>query len=174
MMPRKTRHDDAHACTTLPTWIGTLLIEASARGITAVRRPPTANESEDRKEDQHLGDTAAADWARRAREQLSQYLSGERATFDLQLDLAGTPFQCAARTALVTIPYGHTITYQEQASRCGYPDAHRAVASANARNPIPLLLPCHRVIRGDGRPSGFIWGEDTRRELLELELRHRH
>jgi methylated-DNA-[protein]-cysteine S-methyltransferase len=103
-------------------------------------------------------------------EQLAQYFDGERTTFDIPIAFdGGTPFQQAVWRALTEIPYGETISYGELARRIGRPDRARAVGSANGRNPIPVIVPCHRVIGADGSLVGFGGGLERKRILLELE-----
>ncbi len=104
-------------------------------------------------------------------EQLHEYFSAQRQKFDLPLDLRGTPFQVRAWRALASIPYGQMATYKEQAQRIGSPTAVRAVGAANGRNPLSIVLPCHRVIGSDGSLTGFAGGLATKRALLEFELR---
>jgi len=101
--------------------------------------------------------------------QLDAYFDGSRTSFDLQLDLHGTPFQRQAWRALAEIPFGETRTYAEQAARLGRPTAFRAVGAANGRNPLSIVLPCHRVIGSDGSLTGFAGGLDAKRWLLEHE-----
>lgn len=103
--------------------------------------------------------------------QLDEYFAGERRSFDLPLDPVGTDFQLAAWRALREIPYGTTATYAEQAARLGDRNKARAVGAANARNPLSIVVPCHRVVGTDGRLTGFAGGVDTKRSLLELEAR---
>jgi methylated-DNA-[protein]-cysteine S-methyltransferase len=103
--------------------------------------------------------------------QLLEYFDGERRTFELPLDPVGTPFQRRCWLALSSIPYGRTISYGEQARRLGHPRAARAVEAANARNPISIVLPCHRVVGADGALTGYGGGLDTKRALLEHEAR---
>ncbi len=102
-------------------------------------------------------------------QQLGEYFRGERRTFDLPLAPRGTAFQLATWRALSTIPYGETISYEELARRVGRPAASRAVGAANGANPLPIVVPCHRVIGKDGSLTGFGGGLDTKRALLELE-----
>jgi len=104
-----------------------------------------------------------------ARIQLEEYLDGERTQFDIELDLRGTEFQQQAWRALADIPYGSTATYGEQATRLGRPKAARAIGSANRRNPISIILPCHRVIGASGDLVGFAGGIETKRDLLAFE-----
>jgi methylated-DNA-[protein]-cysteine S-methyltransferase len=103
--------------------------------------------------------------------QLDEYFAGSRTSFDLPLDLRGTPFQQQAWRALASIPYGETRTYAEQAVRLGRPTAFRAVGAANGRNPISIVLPCHRVIGSDGSLTGFAGGLEAKRWLLDHERR---
>ncbi|MBL9077905.1 MAG: methylated-DNA--[protein]-cysteine S-methyltransferase [Planctomycetes bacterium] len=101
--------------------------------------------------------------------QLEQYFAGERRTFDLELAPAGTPFQQRAWRALRRIPFGATRSYQQQAAAIGNPRAMRAVGAANGRNPIAIVVPCHRVIGKDGSLVGFGGGLDCKRRLLAHE-----
>ena len=100
--------------------------------------------------------------------QLDEYFAGTRTAFDLPLDLHGTPFQLAAWQALAEIPYGETRTYGEQADRIGRPSAVRAIGAANGRNPVSIVLPCHRVIGSNGSLVGFGGGLEVKAALLEL------
>jgi methylated-DNA-[protein]-cysteine S-methyltransferase len=104
-----------------------------------------------------------------AREQLAEYFAGERHEFDLPLRPAGTPFQRAVWDALREIPYGETAGYGELANRLGRPGAARAVGLANGRNPIAIVVPCHRVIGAAGALTGYGGGLERKRYLLELE-----
>jgi methylated-DNA-[protein]-cysteine S-methyltransferase len=103
--------------------------------------------------------------------QLTEYFAGKRQLFDLPLDLHGTPFQVKAWRSLADIAYGTTASYGEQADRLGAPKAVRAVGSANGRNPISVVLPCHRVVASNGSLAGFAGGLDAKRWLLEFESR---
>ena len=107
-----------------------------------------------------------------ARQQLTEYFAGERKTFDLPLKLGGTDFQMSVLQALRQIPYGETATYADIAERIGRPKAVRAVGAANGRNPIPIIVPCHRVIGSHGDLTGFGGGLDTKEALLRLEAEH--
>lgn len=106
---------------------------------------------------------------RAAGAQLAEFLLGERRTFDLPLRPAGTDFQRAAWAALLEIPYGETRSYREQAEVVGRPTAVRAVGAANGRNPIPIVIPCHRVIGSAGALTGYAGGVDLKVRLLDLE-----
>jgi methylated-DNA-[protein]-cysteine S-methyltransferase len=102
--------------------------------------------------------------------QLEAYFDGELVSFDLPLELHGTEFQRECWLALATIPYGQTVSYGEQARRLGLgSDKARAVGAANGQNPLPIVLPCHRVIGADGSLTGFGGGLHVKRFLLELE-----
>ena len=103
------------------------------------------------------------------RGQLDEYFSGSRKDFDLPLAPQGTPFQKQVWHMLATIPYGQTISYAQLAQRVGKPTAMRAVGAANGRNPLPIVLPCHRVIGADGSLTGFGGGLPTKQFLLQLE-----
>ena len=116
-----------------------------------------------------------AQWAadpapfRAASTQLAEYFAGERRSFDLPLAPRGTAFQRHVWHALTLIPYGHTISYGELARRIGNPSASRAVGLANGANPLPIIVPCHRVIGADGSLTGFGGGLPIKRKLLALE-----
>ena len=104
--------------------------------------------------------------------QLHQYFAGERRAFDLQLGPAGTDFQRRVWLQLRDIPYGQAISYGELARRVGDPNASRAVGAANGRNPISIIVPCHRVIGSSGSLVGFGGGVDTKRWLIDHECQH--
>ncbi len=101
--------------------------------------------------------------------QLTEYFAGTRREFSVTLALAGTDFQLTVWRALQAIPYGETVSYGELAKRIGQPTAPRAVGLANGSNPIPIIVPCHRVIGADGSLTGFGGGIPTKRKLLVLE-----
>lgn len=107
-----------------------------------------------------------------ARQQLSEYFEGSRQSFDLNLRPDGTEFQLRVLEELQQIPYGSTVSYGDVAERIGKPKAVRAVGAANGRNPIPIVIPCHRVIGSDGKMTGFGGGIPTKKALLRLELEH--
>ena len=106
---------------------------------------------------------------RETRRQLDDYFDGKRRVFDLPLAPRGTAFQQQVWMALRDIPYGETISYAQLAQRLGTPTATRAVGAANGRNPLPIVVPCHRVIGADGSLTGFGGGLPTKRFLLQLE-----
>ncbi|MGH2889503.1 MAG: methylated-DNA--[protein]-cysteine S-methyltransferase [Solirubrobacteraceae bacterium] len=105
----------------------------------------------------------------RVAEQLDEYFSGSRRRFELELDLAGTPFQLAVWRALLQIPYGETVSYAHVARAIGRVERVRAVGAANGRNPIAIIVPCHRVIGADGSLTGYGGGLERKRALLDLE-----
>ena len=118
---------------------------------------------------------AGSDWQEDKQEfktviqQLDEYFQGNRTTFDLELAPKGTPFQKSVWKELSNIPFGETINYGELAVRVGNPKASRAVGAANGKNPIPIIVPCHRVIGKNGTLTGFGGGLDVKKQLLELE-----
>ena len=103
------------------------------------------------------------------RRQLTDYFAGERTEFDVPLSLHGTEFQLQVLEELKLIPYGETTSYGDIAKRIGRPKAVRAVGAANGRNPIPIIVPCHRVIGSSGHLTGFGGGLDAKTALLRLE-----
>ena len=164
-----TTTDSIHAActaqTTIATPLGPLLLARTANGLagawfagqkhhpeplTAVRRPDDA-------------------LLRRAAEQLLAYFAGESSGFDVPLDLHGTAFQRRVWAALRQIPTGRTLTYGEIARSIGSPSAVRAVGGAVGRNPLSVIVPCHRVVGTDGSMTGYAGGVERKRALLELE-----
>jgi methylated-DNA-[protein]-cysteine S-methyltransferase len=159
---------DALSMTTMDTPVGELTLVASDEGLRAVLWP------QERAGRVPLGETngagaAADDVLAAARQQLAEYFAGDRTSFDLPLDPVGTEFQQQAWQVLRTIPYGHTMTYGEQASRLGGAQKARAVGAANGRNPISIVVPCHRVVGSTGSLTGFAGGLDTKAWLLGHE-----
>jgi methylated-DNA-[protein]-cysteine S-methyltransferase len=114
----------------------------------------------------------AGDFAEVVR-QLDEYFAGARSEFTVPVAPVGTPFQMAVWQQLTTIGYGQTATYAQIARTLGGPTLIRAVGAANARNPISIIVPCHRVIGSDGSLTGYAGGLDRKRFLLDLEARHR-
>jgi methylated-DNA-[protein]-cysteine S-methyltransferase len=150
---------------TVASPIGPLTLVASASGLRALRWPSDAPEP-------IPGDPGHPVLSRAAGE-LAAYFDGRLRAFTLPLDLVGTEFQRRAWTALASIPYGATTTYGELAEQQGDRRRARAVGAANGRNPVPIVLPCHRVLGADGSLTGFGGGLDVKRFLLDLEARHR-
>lgn len=147
--------------THIPSPIGQLTLVASELGLAALHM-----ESHPVPLDGLLLDDSCFAEARR---QLDAYFAGALRSFDLPLDLQGTPFQLQVWRALLEIPYGETVSYGEQARRIGNPKGVRAVGLANGRNPISIIVPCHRVIGKNGSLTGYGGGLDRKRFLLELE-----
>lgn len=154
--------------TTLQTAIGPLLL-AGQSGRLSLISFATAQQPHEPQPDWQRNDAAFAD----AKQQLAEYFAGERHSFDLSLELSGTPFQRDVLAALQQIPYGETRSYSDIAATIGRPKAVRAVGAANARNPLPIVLPCHRVIGKGGSLTGFGGGLEVKEQLLDLERRHR-
>lgn len=146
------------------TPIGPLTVAADAQGIRYILFPENRYDAPGHEGWRH--DPEALEDARR---QLLEYFDGQRRDFDLPLAPQGTAFQQQVWRTLAEIPYGQTWTYTELAQRIGNPKAVRAVGSANGRNPLPIVLPCHRVIGADGSLTGFGGGLPTKAALLRLE-----
>ena len=147
--------------TTCPSPLGQLLLAGDEDALRALHLP-----------NRHArgGDWVSAEQPfARAVEQLEEYFAGERRTFQLPLAASGTPFEEAVWDALSAIPYGETRSYGEVARAVGRPDRARAVGSANARNPLAIIVPCHRVIGSDGSLTGYGGGLERKQALLALE-----
>ena len=170
---------------TMPSPIGelTLASDGSALvGIYMTKQPPRSGDG-----DGTMGlapgtsveGIVRADWVRDdhalrdARRQLEAYFAGDLTLFDLPIGLHGTPFQLQVWEALRSIPYGETVSYAEIARRIGNTTAVRAVGAANGRNPVPIIVPCHRVIGADGSLTGYGGGVERKQWLLEHEGRVR-
>ena len=117
----------------------------------------------------HISDSEIHDSVNDAVTQLDEYFNGARRDFELPLDLQGTEFQVAAWNALADIPYGHTASYGQQAASIGRPKAVRAIGGANGRNPVGIVLPCHRIVGADGSLTGFGGGIEVKKWLLDHE-----
>ena len=150
---------------TVASPVGPLLIAADDHGLRAIEFPDNRHPVR-RDPDWHDGDSAVL---QRAEAQLAEYFAGARRHFDLPLSPRGTPFQLRTWQALRDIGFGETISYAELARRIDQPAAVRAVGAANGRNPLPIVVPCHRVIGTDGSLTGFGGGLPTKRFLLRLE-----
>jgi methylated-DNA-[protein]-cysteine S-methyltransferase len=146
--------------------IGTLLLAGTDAGLCVLGLPEGKRRP-----------VPAVDWTREdgafaeARQQLASYFDGRLRAFSLPLDPRGTAFQLRVWRALQQIPYGDTLSYGELAARIGQPSAGRAVGLANGRNPLPIVVPCHRVIGRDGTLTGYGGGLGAKRFLLDLERR---
>lgn len=146
---------------TLRTVVGLLRVTADDVGIVAIERVNRSVEV--------VGGTKANRHAEQAVRQLREYFAGKRRRFDVPLHLEGTAFQERAWAAMRKIPYGATISYAQQAKQIGKPRATRAVGTANGANPIPIIVPCHRVVASDGSLGGYALGLTMKRRLLALE-----
>ncbi|MSS01685.1 methylated-DNA--[protein]-cysteine S-methyltransferase [Floccifex porci] len=104
--------------------------------------------------------------------QLIEYFEGKRKEFEIPFDVSGTSFQIKVWNEVLKIPYGQTKSYQEIASLIGNPKASRAIGMAVHKNPIPFIIPCHRVIGKKGKLTGYAYGLSFKRELLEMEKKH--
>lgn len=159
---------DTLSTTAMDTPIGELTLVAGAQGLRAVLWP-SERAGRVRLGDVTGGGPEADAVLVAAHEQLRGYFAGERREFDLPLDPVGTPFQQQSWLVLRTIPYGQTITYGEQARRLGGAEKSRAVGAANGRNPLSIVVPCHRVVGSTGKLTGFAGGLDVKAWLLRHE-----
>lgn len=147
-----------------PSPLGLLELEGDGAALLRIRLPGERRPAPDGRPRRPAPAAFAAVTA-----QLDEYFAGERTAFDLPLAPAGTPFQRRVWALLQAIPYGQTITYAELARRAGNPAACRAVGAANGRNPLPIVVPCHRVIGSGGALTGYAGGLAAKARLLALE-----
>lgn len=146
---------------TLKTPLGTLLIRSSTAGITEIKYLS---------EEQNTSTSPSGNTPlKTAVKQLTEYFKGNRKIFSIPLDLQGSSFQLSVWTELQNIPWGTTLTYAELAKKLDNPKAIRAVGTANGQNPIPIIIPCHRVIGSKGKLTGYSGGIDKKRWLLKHE-----
>jgi methylated-DNA-[protein]-cysteine S-methyltransferase len=157
---------------TVDSPVGPLLLTANGGALTGVRfsrgRRGTAVPHPDWRADDGAQGEASAVLAEAAR-QLADYFAGRRRAFDLPLAPEGTPFQRRVWEALRALAWGETVSYAELARRAGAPGAARAIGAANGRNPIPIVVPCHRVVGADGTLTGFGGGVEAKEWLLAHE-----
>jgi methylated-DNA-[protein]-cysteine S-methyltransferase len=147
---------------TMPSPVGGLLLTASPAGITGVYLPGEHRQSQPSWK-HHPARLATC------RRQLDEYFAGDRVTFSLPLAPPGTPFQQQVWKQLTEIGYGTTISYTELARRVGRPRSQRAVGGANGRNPVCIIVPCHRVVGANGALTGYSAGVESKRWLLDFE-----
>ena len=145
--------------------LGTMLLARTKHGLAGAwfelqKHHPDAIDAPERGDDPLLAETAR---------QLREYFAGARSAFDVALDLQGTDFQRAVWSALLDIPPGRTTTYGEIARELGVPAASRAVGAAVGRNPVSIIVPCHRVVGSSGALTGYAGGLDRKRSLLRIE-----
>ncbi|HXR58604.1 MAG TPA: methylated-DNA--[protein]-cysteine S-methyltransferase [Burkholderiales bacterium] len=145
---------------------GGMLIAASNQGISGIYFSRQKYHPKRGKEWQHAPGNAHL---KRAKKQLGEYFAGKRKSFDLELDPAGSPFQKRVWKAIAGVPYGETISYGELAQRAGFPEGARAAGAATGRNPISIVVPCHRIVGSSGKLTGYAGGLDKKRALLALE-----
>ena len=156
----------------LETPLGHLRVVSSARGLVYVDLPNANGRGLAGWMKVHAPDARLIEgWApnRAAAQQLLEFTRGKRRTFDLSLDLRGTPFQESVYRAVAEIPFGEKATYSQIAERIGNPKANRAVGAANSVNPLPLVIPCHRVVGSSGKLQGYAGGLTMKARLLALE-----
>lgn len=153
-----------------PSPVGPLFLAASAKGLVRLEFEARVQKLDPKTIRLCESEQALAPYLR----ELDGYFSGERRKFSLPLDLRGTAFQLACWQALLAIPYGETRSYADIARAIGRPHAFRAVGMANNRNPIAIVVPCHRVITSGGSLCGYGGGLDVKRKLLDLEQAHFH
>ncbi len=152
-----------HAATVcFSTPLGLVEVESADRGVTRVRLGGRGKPRE-------VGDGSALECARKARQEILSYLDGGLRKFTVPVVLEGTAFQKAVWTQLAAVPYGETRTYGEIATSLRKPRAARAVGTACRANPLPILVPCHRIVGGNGALGGFGGGIGMKHELLQLE-----
>jgi methylated-DNA-[protein]-cysteine S-methyltransferase len=149
--------------------VGELCIIASSQGLHAILWENDLMESECKDIIQSLAYSETHTMMKLARKQLHEYFTGKRSYFSIPLVMVGTAFQKKAWEQLLTIPYGETISYGEQAKRLGDSKKARAVGVANSKNPISIIVPCHRVIAKNGDLTGFAGGLENKKFLIELE-----
>ena len=152
---------------TIPSPVGPLTLAGVGSTLMHLRMAEQTHEP-DRSGWEPAESSAFADVA----EQLDAYFSGALTTFDVDLELGGTEFQRRVWAALRTIPYGETRSYGQIADQVGSPGAFRAVGLANGRNPVSIIVPCHRVVGASGAMTGYGGGIDRKRQLLTLEGQH--
>ena len=146
--------------------VGTLFVAATTAGICQISFNP---EGKDEAIAQRFGVRVLRTPLDDARRELDEYFAGSRRVFDLDIDLRVAPFHAEVLHELARIPYGHLGTYGELAARIGRPKAARAIGTAMNRNPIPIILPCHRIVGANGSLTGYAGGLEVKRALLELE-----
>jgi methylated-DNA-[protein]-cysteine S-methyltransferase len=162
---------NASACSTrcyctVSSPIGDLLLTCDGEALTGLHMALRAGKPAPRPQPEWRRDDSAF---RPIRSQLDAFFAGELRVFNLALRMAGTPFQRLVWQGLLTIPFGATMSYAELARRIGHPGSARAVGAANGRNPIGIVVPCHRVIGADGTLTGYGGGLDRKQWLLEHE-----
>ena len=154
----------------MPSPVGKLTLLASSQGLYAIFWEKDLKDRFCKKKIASLKKSHTHKIIQKTKKQLREYFAGKRHKFVLPLVLVGTPFQLKAWCELSKIPYGKTMSYSEQAKKMGNANKARAVGMANSRNPISIVIPCHRVIGKNGKLTGFAGGLDKKKYLLELEV----
>ncbi|KRV49184.1 cysteine methyltransferase [Wenjunlia vitaminophila] len=167
-MPRTTAPPEGRTHTVVPSPYGPLTLVAEGDHLVGVYMEAQRHRPDQSVFGPRLPEPTEPPFAE-TRRQLEEYFDGRRDTFDLPLKLCGTPFQQRVWAALVEIPYGRIWTYGELADHIGRPTAARAVGLANGKNPISVIVPCHRVVGADGSLTGYGGGLARKRALLEHE-----
>jgi len=153
-----------------PSPVGPLFLAASTKGLMRLEFEARMQKLNPGTTQLHKSKPALAPYLR----ELNDYFAGERREFSFPLDLRGTEFQLACWHALLEIPYGETRSYRDIAQAIGHPHAYRAVGMSNNRNPVAIVVPCHRVIASSGSLCGYGGGLDIKRKLLDLEQASLH
>jgi O-6-methylguanine DNA methyltransferase len=149
-----------------PSPVGPLFLAASTKGLVRLEFEARMQKLNPDSTQLQESKSALAPYLR----ELNDYFAGERREFSFPLDLRGTEFQLACWHALLEIPYGETRSYRDLAEAIGHPHAYRAVGMSNNRNPVAIVVPCHRVIASSGSLCGYGGGLEIKRKLLDLEL----
>jgi O-6-methylguanine DNA methyltransferase len=149
-----------------PSPVGSLFLAASTTGLVRLEFEDRIQKLDPKAIQLHESKQFLAPYLR----ELEEYFAGERREFSFSLDLRGTEFQLACWNALLAIPYGDTCSYRDIAHAIGHPRAYRAVGMSNNRNPVAIVVPCHRVLASTGSLCGYGGGLDVKRKLLDLEL----
>jgi methylated-DNA-[protein]-cysteine S-methyltransferase len=165
-------HKRKAAYTRIESPIGRLFVAVSEKGLVEISFGKGSSEAQFREQLEHRGFRATADQKAPSvvTRQLDEYFAGKRNRFDLPLDFSGlSPFTKSVLTATADVPFGQVRSYQDIARSVGNPGATRAVGNALHRNPIPLVVPCHRIVRSDSTLGGYAGGPEVKQQLLKLE-----
>ena len=160
-------------CTSFESKVGLIYVASTEKGVCKVSVPRQTKRDFFRWLRENFDDSEVVDNKSRNKEvidQLNRYFNGKLAKFAVSVDMRGTPFQLRVWKELSKIPYGTTISYKQLAKRLGTSRGFQAVGRANAANPVPIIVPCHRVVASGGGLGGYGGGLDLKRKLLDLEL----
>ena len=169
-MKTKTKKRTAYSCKTVRSPVGKLKLVANDRGLAAIL---WENDNPNRVRLGPIAKNKEHPVLLETERQLDEYFAGKRDKFSVRFDFKGTEFQTEVWQALARIPFGKTLSYGEIARQIGRPKAVRAVGAAIGRNPISIIVPCHRVIGSDGKLTGFAGGLETKASLLRIESEKR-